>query len=89
MSSPAEKLSKKLRTHTRTVKSTRDTFIRWNNLPLQKLRNSLKLTQAEVADAIGVSRPHIANAESGFNVTLSTALRLAKFYGKSVEDIWK
>lgn len=45
-----------------------------------------KLTQADVAAAVGISRPHLAAAESGHaNVSLETIAKLADFYEVSLD----
>lgn len=45
-----------------------------------------KLTQADVAAAVGISRAHLAAAESGHaNVSLETIAKLADFYEISLD----
>lgn len=45
-----------------------------------------KLTQAEVAAAVGISRAHLAAAEAGHaNVSLETITKLADFYEVSLD----
>ena len=53
-------------------------------------RNDLKLTQEELADAIGVTRQTIIALEKGNYVpSLLLALKIAHFLKKPVEDIFK
>lgn len=47
------------------------------------------LTLADVADHTGVSVPTLSRIERGASVSLAEALRLAKFYEKPIEEIWK
>lgn len=46
------------------------------------------LNQTQVADMIGVSRPVIVRAENGGSVQLDTALKLAAFYERPVEELF-
>lgn len=57
--------------------------------PLRRLRQSLNLTQRDVGTAIGVNCATIHDAEHGCEIALTTALALAAFFGKTVEEIWK
>lgn len=56
---------------------------------LKRRRAELKLTLADVADAIGASHVSVLRAERGEEIRMSTALRLAEFYGVGVNEIWK
>jgi putative transcriptional regulator len=48
-----------------------------------------QLTQEELADALGVSRQTILAVEHGkFNPSVVLALRMARFFGARVEDIF-
>lgn len=47
------------------------------------------LTLADVADHTGVSVPTLSRIERGASVSLVEALRLARFYEKPIEEIWK
>ncbi|MDP3673721.1 MAG: helix-turn-helix transcriptional regulator [Novosphingobium sp.] len=57
------------------------------NLPL--LRAERKLTQAELAAAVGVSRQTVNSIETGrFEPSLSLALKLGRFFETPVEDLF-
>jgi putative transcriptional regulator len=65
--------------------------------PNSRLENKLRefrfhhnqLTQEELADALDVSRQTILAIEHGkFNPSVVMALRLARFFGARVEDIF-
>ncbi len=48
-----------------------------------------QLTQEQLADALGVSRQTILAIEHGkFNPSVVLALRLARFFGSTVEEIF-
>lgn len=57
---------------------------------IKKYRQTMGLTQAELAKISGVSRTVIAQLESGVreNVTAETMLKISKALGKSVEEIF-
>ena len=55
---------------------------------LLELRNSLKLTLRDVGSHCGCSYMTICFVEQGRNLSLKTALNIAEFFGKSIEEIW-
>ncbi|MFQ3786317.1 helix-turn-helix transcriptional regulator [Halomonas sp. A29] len=56
---------------------------------IRSLRKAQQLTQAELAEAMGVSRNTINSIEVGRYVpSLPLALRLARFFGKPVEEVF-
>lgn len=55
---------------------------------LKKVREELGLTQRDVSTGSGINNATVCDAELGFEVTLSTALKLAAFFGKSIESLW-
>ncbi len=56
---------------------------------IQELRKSLKVTQNELADAVDVSRQTIISLENGrYNASLALAHKIAKFFGKQIEEIF-
>ena len=56
---------------------------------IQELRKTHKLSQAELADALGVTRQTIISLEKGrYTASLELAFKIARFFGKSIEDIF-
>lgn len=56
---------------------------------IQELRKTQKLSQAELADALGVARQTIISLEQGrYTASLELAFKIARFFGKSIEDIF-
>lgn len=58
------------------------------NCRLREFRDALGLSQREVATGADISYAVICRAEHGMEVWVGTALRIAKFFGKSIEEIW-
>jgi len=56
---------------------------------IQQLRKERKITQNELAEAVDVTRQTIISLESGrYNASLLLAYRIAKFFGKRIEDVF-
>lgn len=56
---------------------------------IQELRKTQKLSQAELADALGVTRQTIISLEQGrYTASLELAFKIARFFDKSIEDIF-
>lgn len=56
---------------------------------IPELRNKLKLTQQDLADAVDVTRATIIALEKGnYNPSLELAFRLAKFFKTTVDEIF-
>lgn len=56
---------------------------------IQELRKAIKVTQSELADAVDVSRQTIISLENGrYNASLLLAHKIAKFFGKQIEEIF-
>ncbi|MEK7649648.1 MAG: helix-turn-helix transcriptional regulator [Patescibacteria group bacterium] len=54
------------------------------------LRTAAEATQEELGDAVGVTRQTIIAIERGnYTPSVTLALKLARFFKKSVEDIFK
>ena len=57
---------------------------------LREMRTALNLTQREVASAVGLSCAGYHQIETtGNDVCLSTCVKLSKFFGKSILEIWE
>lgn len=56
---------------------------------IEKLRNDMNLTQDDFAKAIKVSRQTVSSIENlRYNPSLDLAFTIAKFFGKSIEEIF-
>ena len=56
---------------------------------LRELREARGLTQEELARALGVTRQTIIAIEKGkYDPSLKLAFKIARFFGKSIEDIF-
>ena len=53
------------------------------------LRKERRISQAELAEAVSVTRQTIISLESGrYNASLLLAHKLAKYFGTTIEDIF-
>ncbi|MBS6646613.1 MAG: helix-turn-helix transcriptional regulator [Clostridiaceae bacterium] len=56
---------------------------------IQELRKQNKVTQEELASALGVTRQTIISLENGkYNASLQLAFKIARFFKMSIEDIF-
>ncbi|WP_438832346.1 helix-turn-helix transcriptional regulator [Streptococcus pluranimalium] len=56
---------------------------------IQELRKERRLSQADLADAMAVTRQTIISLEKGrYNASLELAHKLAKYFGLSIEDVF-
>ena len=56
---------------------------------IAQLRKERRITQEELADAVGVTRQTIISLENGrYNASLLLAHKIAKYFGSSIEEIF-
>ncbi|OFS47658.1 helix-turn-helix transcriptional regulator [Streptococcus sp. HMSC072D03] len=56
---------------------------------IQELRKANKVSQAELADEMGVTRQTIISLEKGrYNASLELAFKIAKYFGKTIEEVF-
>ncbi|MEE0421525.1 MAG: helix-turn-helix transcriptional regulator [Lachnospiraceae bacterium] len=56
---------------------------------IQELRKAVKVTQNELADAVGVTRQTIISLENGkYKASLILAHKIAQFFQVTIEDIF-
>ncbi|MGT2907960.1 helix-turn-helix transcriptional regulator [Streptococcus dentiloxodontae] len=56
---------------------------------IQEFRKARKVSQAELADEMGVTRQTIISLEKGrYNASLELAYKIAKYFGKTIEDVF-
>ena len=56
---------------------------------IAELRKARKISQAELADGVDVTRQTIISLESGrYNASLLLAHRIAQYFGATIEDIF-
>lgn len=56
---------------------------------IQELRKANKISQAELADEMGVTRQTIISLEKGrYNASLELASKIARYFGKTVEEVF-
>lgn len=54
---------------------------------IQELRKANKISQAELADEMGVTRQTIISLEKGrYNASLELAFKIARYFGKTIEE---
>lgn len=59
------------------------------NTRIKELRKARKLSQEELADAVGTTRQTITSIETGkYIASLPLAYRIAKFFGLKIEDVF-
>ena len=57
---------------------------------IQELRKANKISQAELADEMGVTRQTIILLEKGrYNASLELAFKIARYFGKTIEEVFK
>ena len=56
---------------------------------IQELRKANKISQAELADEMGVTRQTIILLEKGrYNASLELAFKSARYFGKTIEEVF-
>ena len=56
---------------------------------IQELRKAIKISQAELADEMGVTRQTIISLEKGrYNASLELAFKIARYFGKTIEEVF-
>lgn len=56
---------------------------------IQELRKANKISQAELADQMGVTRQTIILLEKGrYNASLELAFKIARYFGKTIEEVF-
>lgn len=59
------------------------------NTRIRELRKARKLSQEELADAVGTTRQTITSIETGkYVASLPLAYRIAKYFGLKIEDVF-
>lgn len=59
------------------------------NTRIKELRKVRKLSQEELADAVGTTRQTITSIETGkYVASLPLAYRIAKYFGLKIEDVF-
>ena len=59
-----------------------------NNI-IKDLRKQNKVTQDDLACAVGVTRQTIISLENGkYNASLQLAYKIAKFFGRQIEEVF-
>ena len=56
---------------------------------IQELRKANKISQAVLADEMGVTRQTIISLEKGrYNASLELAFKIARYFGKTIEEVF-
>ena len=56
---------------------------------IQELRKANKISQAQLADEMGVTRQTIISLEKGrYNASLELAFKIARYFGKAIEEVF-
>ena len=59
------------------------------NNKIKEMRKENKITQDDLAMALGVTRQTIISLENGkYNASLQLAYKIANYFGKSIEEIF-
>lgn len=56
---------------------------------IQELRKANKISQAELADEMGVTRQTVISLEKGrYNASLELAFKIARYFRKTIEEVF-
>ena len=56
---------------------------------IQELRKANKISQAELADEMGVTRQTIISLEKGrYNASLELGFKIARYFRKTIEEVF-
>ena len=56
---------------------------------IQELRKANKISQADLADEMGVTRQTIISLEKGrYNASLELAFKIPRYFGKTIEEVF-
>lgn len=56
---------------------------------IQELRKANEISQADLADEMGVTRQTIISLEKGrYNASLELAFKIARYFGKTIEEVF-
>lgn len=56
---------------------------------IQELRKANKISQADLADEMGVTRQTIISLEKGrYNASLELAFKIARYFRKTIEEVF-
>lgn len=56
---------------------------------IQELRKANKISQAELADEMGVTRQTIISLEKGrYNASLELAFKIARYFRKTIQEVF-
>lgn len=59
------------------------------NTKIKELRKERRLSQGELADAVGTTRQTITSIEIGkYTASLVLAYKIARFFGLTIEDVF-
>ena len=86
---PAEKCAEnKPRRKVRSTKVVRSCRMYPWNCTLSEERQRLRLALSDVAKAVGMSITGVFQIEKGCEPSLKSAVKIAAFFGKSVDEMW-
>lgn len=85
---PAQKLGK-LKRRRREPRNVRPVAAVVWETSIRAMRESLRLSLRDVAKAVGLAVNSYWKIENGCEPTLSSAWRIAEFYGRRIDQLWE